>query len=201
MIIVYGFKIVLFTYVTSLKIQQFRISLNYNGVYSLKLPICLIDAQTNTLCRKCKQLEREGKISDIDIEISKILLESSKGNKDLKSISFYSSFELPDVVMIITRKQDVPVLSSPEILDKLRNYTRKEIRFLEKTNDPKKLVESLLNPIPIINVTVLYIPPFSDKEYKIEIEKKYREKLPIPEEVITQTVSSVLDTAAYVAYV
>ncbi|MCG3221629.1 MAG: transcription elongation factor NusA, partial [Candidatus Heimdallarchaeota archaeon] len=48
----------------------------------MKLPICLIDAQTNTLCRKCKQLYREGKINDIDIELSKILLDLSKGNKN-----------------------------------------------------------------------------------------------------------------------
>lgn len=167
----------------------------------MKLPICVIDAQTNTLCRKCKQLYREGKISDIDIEISKILIDASKSNKDLKSISFYSSYELSDVVMIITRKQDVAILSSSEFTDKVKQITQKEIRFLEKTNDPKKLVESLLDPVPIVNVSTLYLPPFSDKEYKIEIEKKFKDKLPIPEEIIVQTVTSVLDTEAYIEFV
>ena len=167
----------------------------------MKLPICVIDAQTNTLCRKCKQLYREGKISDIDIEISKIIIDASKSSKDLKGISFYSSYELSDVVMIITRKQDVAVLSSPEIIDKIKQNTQKEVRFLEKTNDPKKLVESLLDPVPIVNVTTLYIPPFSDKEYKIEIEKKFKGKLPIPEEIIVQTITSVLDTEAYIEFV
>ena len=167
----------------------------------MKLPICVIDAQTNTLCRKCKQLYREGKISDIDIEISKIIIDASKSSKDLKGISFYSSYELSDVVMIITRKQDVAVLSSPEITDKIKQNTQKEVRFLEKTNDPKKLVESLLDPVPIVNVTTLYLPPFSDKEYKIEIEKKFKGKLPIPEEIIVQTITSVLDTEAYIEFV
>jgi transcription antitermination factor NusA-like protein len=167
----------------------------------VKLPICVIDAQTNTLCRKCKQLYREGKISDTDIEISKIIIDVSKSNKDLKGISFYSSYELSDVVMIITRKQDVAILSSPEIMDKIKQNTQKEVRFLEKTNDPKKLVESLLDPVPIVNVSTLYLPPFSDKEYKIEIERKFKNKLPIPEEIIVQTVTSVLDTEAYIEYV
>ncbi len=167
----------------------------------MKLPICVIDAQTNTLCRKCKQLYREGKISDIDIEISKIIIDASKSSKDLKGISFYSSYELSDVVMIITRKQDAALLSSPEIVDKIKQNTQKEVRFLEKTNDPKKLVESLLDPVPIVNVTTLYIPPFSDKEYKIEIEKKFKGKLPIPKEIIVQTISSVLDTEAYIEFV
>ena len=166
----------------------------------MKLPICLIDAQTNTLCRKCKQLYREGKINDIDIELSKYLLELSKGNKNLKDIAFYSSFELEDVVIIVTRKQDVPLLSDSDILAKLKQSVNKEIRFLERTNDPKKLVESLLHPIPVINVSTLYLPPFSEKEYKIEIEKKYKDVLPIPEEVIVQTVTSVLNTEAYVEY-
>jgi transcription antitermination factor NusA-like protein len=166
----------------------------------LKLPICLIDAQTNTLCRKCKQLHREGKINDIDIELSKALLNLSKGNKNLKDIAFYSSVELEDVVILVTRKQDVPLLSTPEILNKIEQYTEKPIRFLERTNDPKKLVESLLYPIPVVNVTTLYLPPRSEKEYKIEIDKKYKNELPIPEEVIVQTVSSVLDTEAYVEY-
>jgi transcription antitermination factor NusA-like protein len=166
----------------------------------LKLPICLIDAQTNTLCRKCKQLYREGKINDIDIELSKVLIELSKGNKNLKDIAFYSSFELEDVVIIVTRKQDVPLLSNPEILKKIEQNVQKEIRFLERTNDPKKLVESLLHPIPVVNVSTLYLPPFSEKEYKIEIEKKYKNELPIPEEVIVQTVTSVLNTEAYVEY-
>ena len=167
----------------------------------MKLPICVIDAQTNTLCRKCKQLYREGKISDIDIEISKIILDASKSSKDLKGISFYSSYELSDVVMVITRKQDVALLSSPEIVDKIKQNTQKEVRFLEKTNNPKKLVESLLDPVPIVNVTTLYLPPFSDKEYKIEIEKKFKGKLPIPEEIIVQTITSVLDTEAYIEFV
>lgn len=167
----------------------------------MKLPICVIDAQTNTLCRKCKQLYRDGKISDIDIKISKIIIDASKSNKNLKNISFYSSYELSDVVMIITRKQDVAILSSPEILGKLKQNTQKEIRFLEKTNDPRKLVESLLDPIPIVNVTTLYLPPFSDKEYKIEIEKQFKDKLTLPEEVIVQTVTSVLNTEAYIEFV
>ena len=167
----------------------------------MKLPICVIDAQTNTLCRKCKQLYREGKISDIDIEISKIIIDASKSSKDLKGISFYSSYELSDVVMVITRKQDVALLSSPEIVDKIKQNTQKEVRFLEKTNNPKKLVESLLDPVPIVNVTTLYLPPFSDKEYTIEIEKKFKGKLPIPEEIIVQTITSVLDTEAYIEFV
>ena len=166
----------------------------------MKLPICVIDAQTNTLCRKCKQLHREGKISDIDIELSKILIDVAKSNKDLKNVSFYSSFELENVVIIVTKKQDVPILSMPDVLDRIKQFTHKEIRFLERTKDPKTLVENLLHPIPVISVTTLYIPPFSDKEYKIEIEKQYKDTLPIPEEVVVQTVSSVLDTEAYIEY-
>ena len=166
----------------------------------MKLPICLIDAQTNTLCRKCKELYREGKISDIDIELSRILIDVTKGDKNLKDIAFYSSVELEDVVILITRQEDVPLLSKPEILDKIKQYTHKEVRFLERTKDPKKLVESLLHPIPVLNVTTLYLPPFSDKEYKIEISKEYRNKLPIPEEIVVQAVSSVLETEAYIEY-
>ena len=118
----------------------------------------------------------------------------------MKDIAFYSSFELEDVIIIVTRKQDVPVLKNPEILKKIDQNVHKEIRFLERTNDPKKLVESLLYPIPVVNVSTLYLPPFSEKEYKIEIDKKYKNELPIPEEVIVQTVSSVLNTEAYVVY-
>lgn len=166
----------------------------------MKLPICLIDAQTNTLCRKCNQLLREGKISDMDIEISKILLDLSKTVKEIKNISFYSAIELDEVVLIITRHQDVPILSKNEVLDKINQFVHKEVRFLERTKDPKKLVESLIHPIPVLNVSTLYLPPFSDKEYKIEISKKHENKLPIPEEVVVQTVTSVLETEAYIEY-
>ncbi len=166
----------------------------------MKLPICLIDAQTNTLCRKCKQLLRDGRISDIDIEISKILLDLSNTERDIKNVAFYSAIELDEVVILITRHQDVPLLSKKEIIDKIKQVVHKEIRFLERTKDPKKLVESLLHPIPILNVSTLYLPPFSDKEYKIEISKKYKNQLPIPEEVVVQTVTSVLETEAYIEY-
>ncbi len=166
----------------------------------MKLPICLIDAQTNTLCRKCNQLLREGKISDIDIEISKILLDLSKTEREIKNIVFYSAIELDEVVLIITRHQDVPILSKNEVMDKINQFVHKDVRFLERTKDPKKLVESLIHPIPVLNVSTLYLPPFSDKEYKIEISKKHKNKLPIPEEVVVQTVTSVLETEAYIEY-
>ncbi|MCG3215915.1 MAG: hypothetical protein KAS63_04335 [Candidatus Heimdallarchaeota archaeon] len=167
----------------------------------MKLPICVIDAQTNTLCRKCKQLYREGKINDIDIELSKILIDVSKSNKELKNITIHSSVELEDVVIIVTKNQDVPLLSSPDVIDSIKQHTKKDVRFLERTKDPKKLVESLLYPIPVLNVSTLYLPPFSEKEYKVEIEKKYKGKLPIPEEVIVQTITSVLGTDAFMEYV
>ncbi|MHA1466415.1 MAG: hypothetical protein ACTSQ2_15095, partial [Candidatus Heimdallarchaeaceae archaeon] len=99
----------------------------------MKLPVCLIDVQTNTLCRKCKQLYRDGKISDSDIELSKVLVDLAKGNKAMKDIAFYSSVKLDDVVILVTRKQDVPLLSKPEILDKIKQHSRKDVRFLEKT--------------------------------------------------------------------
>lgn len=166
----------------------------------MRLPVCLIDAQTNTLCRKCKQLYREGKINDSDIELSKILVALSKGNKAMKDIALYSSVELEDVIILVTRKQDVPILSRPEVIDKIMQYSQKEVRFLEKTNDPRRLVESLIHPVPVAKVSTLYIPPFSDKEYKIEIDKKYKQELPIPESVIIQTVHSVLNTEAYIEF-
>ncbi len=161
----------------------------------------MIDAQTNTLCRKCKQLYREGKINDIDIELSKILIDVSKSNKELKNITIHSSVELEDVVIIVTKNQDVPLLSSPDVIDSIKQHTKKDVRFLERTKDPKQLVESLLYPIPVLNVSTLYLPPFSEKEYKVEIEKKYKGKLPIPEEVIVQTITSVLGTNAFIEYV
>ena len=167
----------------------------------MKLPVCLIDVQTNTLCRKCKQLYLDGKISDSDIELSKVLVDLAKGNKAMKDIAFYSSVELDDVVILVTRKQDVPLLSKPEIIDKIKQHSRKDVRFLEKTNDPRRLVESLIHPIPVSKVSTLYIPPFSDKEYKIEIDGKYKQELPIPEGVIIQTVKSVLNTDAYIEFI
>jgi len=143
-----------------------------------------------------KEIERLGDIKTRKIDIRII----AASNKDLKNISFYSSFELENVVIIVTKKQDVPIFSMPDVLDKIKQFTQKEIRFLERTKNPKTLVESLLHPVPVISVTTLYIPPFSDKEYKIEIEKKYKDTLPIPEEVVVQTVSSVLETEAFIEF-
>jgi len=167
----------------------------------MKLPVCLIDVQTNTLCRKCKQLHHEGKISDSDIELSKILVDLAKGNKAMKDITFFSSVELDNVIILVTRKKDVPMLSRPEVIDRIKQYSNKEVRFLEKTSDPRRLVESLIHPVPVAKVSTLYIPPFSDKEYKIEIDRKYEQELPIPESIIIQTVLSVLNTEAYIEFI
>lgn len=167
----------------------------------MKLPICTIDAQTNTLCRKCKKLYREGKISDIDIEVSKELVKLERSHKDLKNISIYSVLDLGDVVIIVTERKDIPILSKEPIFNKIEEVAQKTVRFLEKTKDPKRLVENLIDPIPVENVTTVYIPPFSEKEYKIEIKKEYKTELPIPEELMLQTIASVLNTEAYIEYV
>ncbi len=167
----------------------------------MKLPICRIDAQTNTLCRKCKALYREGKISDLDIEISKVLVNLTKQIKELNNISFYSAIELDEIVILVIGKNDKAVLQRDEVISKLKEITNKEIKFLTKTNDPRKLVESLIHPIPIINISVLYLPPFSEKEYKVEISSKYKNKLPISEEILVQTLYSILNTEVYIDYV
>ncbi|MHA1686566.1 MAG: hypothetical protein ACTSYD_09205 [Candidatus Heimdallarchaeaceae archaeon] len=167
----------------------------------MKLPICRIDAQTGTLCRKCKQLYREGRITDLDIDISKELVQLERNHKELKSVAVYSVIDLDDVVIIVTNKDDVEILSKEPIYNQIVNVTHKPIKFLEKTRDPKRLVENLIFPVPVENVTTVYIPPFSDKEYKIEIKSEYKSELPIPEEIMLQTIAHVLNTDAYVEYV
>lgn len=167
----------------------------------MKLPICTIDARTGSLCAKCKKALRQGDITEIDIEISEELVSLAKTNKDLSSIKVYSCINLSDTILVLTKDKDIPILSTPSIKNKLENRVHRKIRFLQKTNDPKKIVEELIAPIPVITVTILFLPPFSEKEYKIEIDKKYKNQLPITKETIVKTVSSILDTEAYLEFV
>ena len=167
----------------------------------MRLPICSIDARTGSLCRKCKQLLQEEKITDLDVELSSLFVNLEKKYKDLSSLVFYNSIDLENVAIIIVKKEDILLLSKPEIIEEITNKAHKKVRFLEYTKNAKTLVEKIIEPIPIINLTTLFLPPFGDKEYKVEIDKKHKNSLPVPESLVIEIVSSILGSSVYIDFV
>jgi len=168
----------------------------------MKLTLDRLCITSKRLCNNCQKKLDNGKVSELDIEISNILLNSAKSQKYLNSISVTNIIETSNTIYIIVKAGDLkPLLRAGNHLDKqLKTYKNKNYTFVEGTKNTKKLVEHLLSPIIPISTSTVMLPPDGDKELKVQVKKGDKSSL-LPSLELSQVTRAILGMYAHYTYV
>jgi transcription antitermination factor NusA-like protein len=138
---------------------------------------------------------KRGEVSELEIEVSKELLDLEKKYSDLKHVEFYRAIEKDDLVILIVGRGDINKVMGEYGKTKkdLQERINKKIRVIEKSRSAKRILENLIAPIPVLGINQIYLPT-GEIENKARVAVKDERKIPIDIDVIEDVIYSLTGT-------
>lgn len=143
----------------------------------MKAPICNICLKSDVLCSHCSTKLEEGKISDIEVKISRKLQDLSEDNPSLQDSEIVRVLEAENVVVVVADEGDGAkvVGRKGRVVKQLAEEVGKSIRVVEKSSDDRETIKGLLSPADIESINTVFRP--SGQSQKIVVDEEYKNKI------------------------
>jgi len=138
--------------------------------------VCL---KSSILCLGCENKVKEGKISPLDVKISRILFDLAKNDRGIDSINFKRSIEADDLIVILVEKGEISnvVGKGGRVVHRLEEALNSKIRVIEEGADIRKQVQDVLTPAKVLGINILYSG--GGEEYRVRIPRAHLKLLPV----------------------
>ena len=126
-------------------------------------------------CPSCQIKIKTGEISDLDLEIARLLLSLENTYPPLQDIYFHKALETKKILAIVVGQGDMARFLSygGKIPKELRKRLGKEIRVIEKGASNRKFLEDLFVPLNIIAINRIWLPD-GTTETRVILRKRGR---------------------------
>lgn len=133
-------------------------------------PICNFCAKTGVLCKKCKQKLREGKITEVEVTVSKAFAKAEqKYPKLLQNVTLDRAHSLDSSIVLLTRNGK-NLIENEELKYTIETEIRKPIEIVERKADTRKTFAEFFAPLDIVEIDQIFVPPEGDVELKITLK-------------------------------
>lgn len=138
------------------------------------LPVCDVCLKSGILCPGCENKLESGEISQIDLDIARVLFKLGDGK-----LGFKKTIEVGDIVIIITEKDQVGKLigKNGKIVRELSRTAGKKIRVVGQDSELKDVCTDILAPARVTGINIVYGTDGEEK-YKIRVMQEDSRKLP-----------------------
>ena len=153
------------------------------------LPVCDVCLKSGILCQGCENRLESGEISQIDLDIAKVLFKLGDGK-----IGFKKTIEVGDIIIIITDKDQVGKLigKNGKIVRELSRTVGKKIRVVGQDSDLKSVSKDILAPARVSGINIVYGKDGEEK-YKIRVMHDDSRKLPGRLDVLNEIIQLLTD--------
>jgi transcription antitermination factor NusA-like protein len=129
------------------------------------------------LCSKCKRKIEKGKVSELDLQIGRLLVSLEEEYPTLEDVYFHKVIESDSLLALFVGQGDIArILSySGKIVRFLERKTKKNIRVLEYRSDERKFLEDLFAPMSILTINRIWLPD-GTMETRVILRGKKRKK-------------------------
>jgi len=142
------------------------------------------------LCNSCQAKLDAGEVTEFEIDLAKDLLELEEDNEGfvfLKNVSFYKAIDYEDLIILVIGNRDKLKITS-ELLDWIKEtYEVDDIILVGKTNKPRPIVESLINPYKLVSLNEIFLAT-GDVQFRAVLWEDDREKLLFTKEELEQLI-------------
>jgi len=145
------------------------------------------------LCTGCQRKLAEGKITQLDVEVSKILSNMVVKYPSLQNVKISRAVVVGPLVLLEVRKKDVSDIIGPkrEILNAIEQKIGRKTHLIELAKSERKIIESLFLPVEVLGVNKIFVPDGSE-EFKVRVRQADVEGLPMSEKALQEAAYALL---------
>lgn len=159
----------------------------------LKLPICTFDAKTGVLCPNCKRKLQQGEISDLDVEMSKLLAKNQNKIRDLARSVFSGSFDTQKLAIMVGNDALREVVEgNTKLHEELEKVANKSVEVVVRKGTTKETIATLFHPMEVGGIDEIFVPD-GTKELRINLRGKESD-LPMAQHEIELIASKLTDS-------
>jgi len=154
--------------------------------------VCHFCLKSGILCSKCQAKLKSGEVSEVDLEVGRLLLSLESTYPLLQDIYFHKAVKANGVLAVIVGRGDVARLLSygGKIIKELGKKTGTRIRVLEHGVDNRKFLEDLFAPLSIITINTIWLPDGST-ETRVILRKRGRKQPSINKDALKEIAQKV----------
>ncbi len=166
----------------------------------MKTQFCNFCIKSGILCPQCQEKVRLGEVSDLDVNIAKLLLKLEGKYPILQKVSFYNAYEIDDVLAIVVGSGDLHRFLSGGggMVREVSDSTGKKVRILEKKGDARKFFEDLFAPAAVTSINKIWLPDGST-ETRVIIQGNSR-RLPLKNNVLKELTKKIRGVTLRIAF-
>ncbi|PKL66781.1 MAG: transcription elongation factor NusA [Methanobacteriales archaeon HGW-Methanobacteriales-1] len=140
----------------------------------MDLPICDVCLQSGILCKGCENKLKTGEISQMELDIAKILYNLGDGQ-----ISFKKAVDMGNVAIIITEKDQVGKVigKGGNVVSAISKEIGKNVRVIGDESDLKSVSKDILAPARISGINVVYGTD-GEQKFKIRVLREDARRIP-----------------------
>jgi len=137
--------------------------------------VCL---KSGILCQGCEIKLKEGKISELDIKISRLLFELAQKHRGLEKINFKRAIDTSDLIVLIVGRGEIRFVvgKGGKVIRALESRLRTKTRVIEEGTETRKLAQDILTPAKVLGVNVLYAG--GKEEHHVRVPRPHLKRLP-----------------------
>jgi transcription antitermination factor NusA-like protein len=160
--------------------------------------ICELCMKSNVLCSGCSEKLKRGKISELDVKISRLLYKL-RSRYNLENADFTKAIDLGRVVLVLTDK-DVGLLIGREgkVVAEISQAVGKKVRIAEMSGDIKKTIADVVAPAKILGINKVY--KSGGYVYKVRFSKREISQLPVDINTLEKALKSLLESDVMIVF-
>ncbi len=126
------------------------------------IPLDKICVKTGVLCPRCQRIMDSGIYNDLDLEVMRALISiESRIKPDIKYLKSYL-FNDKLVILVKSNRGELPADLGKLVEAALDNPRIKKVIIMPTDEDPKSLLEYIIRPYEVIDMTRSYLPDGSE---------------------------------------
>ena len=168
----------------------------------MKAPICEICLKNDILCGGCQKKLDDGEITELDINVSRVVYKLSQKYKSLEDVEIIKAFESGNNIYILTRDEDVPKLigKGGKVCKELGKELGKTVYVISSSQkNIDDFIASLIKPAVIKGVNILYLPN-GEEVQRYRISKKARQRMRMKKEEIEKIVKDIFNKKVEIVF-
>lgn len=164
----------------------------------MKGPVCNVCASTRVLCSSCSEKYRLGLVTDLDLDIMKVLIELENNIKELREAEFIKSYKISSeeegkqaIIIVLRHPQRLNFTILSRISRRLSKILNNNVKVIQKLDQAKDILSQLMYPLRVYGVNIMWLPDGSI-EYDVLLRRVETKRLKMDLKQVSDIASDIL---------